>query len=400
MRRKLLFASAIGVLILAAFVTLSSKVQVSAAPASPPASNSCDRACLNGIVDQYLAAMVTHDPSHLPLAKTVKFTEDGVPLELGDGLWATASGLSNYKVYFDEPAAGGVGVFALVQENGKPAILHVRLKIVNQKITEIETLVARKETTSLFGTDNLTEPRPVFLESVPAADRPSRAEMVSMVGKYFDGIEQGNGDIVPFDKDAIRIENGIQTCPGSATSPLGALSCGAQLSTKIFTYIHTISPRRFPIVDDERGLVLAIVRFNHPATSQTVEVAGHGMMTMGRYSQWPNSTEIAELFNKPARPTVARAVSDAKGVRRIRFGDGRAQNETRIGVKIRGGEKCHQITSGRQREGNFRRMQKNARRRGAAVKRIAEDRKSIFRRMDADLMSSASQRFGLHEFQI
>ena len=56
MRRKLLFASAIGVLILAAFVTLSSKVQVSAAPASPPASNSCDRACLNGIVDQYLAA--------------------------------------------------------------------------------------------------------------------------------------------------------------------------------------------------------------------------------------------------------------------------------------------------------------------------------------------------------
>ncbi len=296
MRRKLLFASAIGVLILAAFVTLSSKVQVSAAPASPPASNSCDRACLNGIVDQYLAAMVTHDPSHLPLAKTVKFTEDGVPLELGDGLWATASGLSNYKVYFDEPAAGGVGVFALVRENGKPAILHVRLKIVNQKITEIETLVARKETTSLFGTDNLTEPRPVFLESVPAADRPSRAEMVSMVGKYFDGIEQGNGDIVPFDKDAIRIENGIQTCPGSATSPLGALSCGAQLSTKIFTYIHTISPRRFPIVDDERGLVLAIVRFNHPATSQTVEVAGHGMMTMGRYSQWPNSTEIAELF--------------------------------------------------------------------------------------------------------
>ena len=91
MRRKLLFASAIGVLILAAFVALSSKVQVSAAPASPPASNSCDRACLNGIVDQYLAAMVTHDPSHLPLAKTVKFTEDGVPLELGDGLWALRS---------------------------------------------------------------------------------------------------------------------------------------------------------------------------------------------------------------------------------------------------------------------------------------------------------------------
>ncbi|MFY9691328.1 MAG: hypothetical protein WAJ86_15425, partial [Candidatus Acidiferrales bacterium] len=114
--------------------------------------------------------------------------------------------------------------------------------------------------------------------------------------KYFDGIEQGNGDIVPFDKDCVRIENGIQTCPSSASSPLGALSCGAQLSTKIFTYIQSVSPRRFPIVDSERGLVLAMVRFNHPGSQQTVEVPGHGKMTMGRYSQWPNSTDIAELF--------------------------------------------------------------------------------------------------------
>jgi hypothetical protein len=57
-----------------------------------------------------------------------------------------------------------------------------------------------------------------------------------------------------------------------------------------------VSPRRFPIVDSERGLVLAIVRFNHPATAQTVEVPGRGRMTMGKYSTWPNSTEIAELF--------------------------------------------------------------------------------------------------------
>jgi hypothetical protein len=284
----------------AAALALSACVMLGAAPHSggsaAAAATGCDRACLNAMIDQYLAAMVAHDPSKLPLAKAVKFTEDGVRLELGDGLWATASGVGNYKLYFDEPAAGEAGVFALVQENSTPAILHVRLKIADRKITEIETLVARKETTNFLNADNLTDVRPAFLETIPAGDRPSRAEMVSMVGKYFDGIEQGNGDIVPFDKDCIRIENGIQTCPGSPTSPLGALSCGAQLSTKIFTYIHNISPRRFPIVDDERGLVLAVVRFNHPATQQTVEVPGRGRMTMGKYSTWPNSTEIAELF--------------------------------------------------------------------------------------------------------
>jgi hypothetical protein len=293
---KKIVAGAGGTLIVVLLILLSSGDRVSAAPDGPSAAPACDRQCLNGLVDQYLAAMVAHDPSGLPLAKTVKFTEDGVALALGDGLWATASGLGHYKLYFDEPETGGAGAFALVEENGATVLLEVRLKVVNRKITEIETLVARKQTTSILNTDNLTEPRPSFLESVPAGDRPSRSEMVSIVGKYFDGIEQGNGDIVPFDKDAVRIENGIQTCPSSASSPLGALSCGAQLSTKIFTYIQSVSPRRFPIVDDERGLVLAIVRFNHPGTAQTVEVPGRGKMTMGRYSQWPNSTEISELF--------------------------------------------------------------------------------------------------------
>jgi hypothetical protein len=278
---------------LAALLVFGGASHFSAARA---AGQNCDRACLSGIADRYLAAMVAHDPSRLPLAKNVKFTEDGVRLKLGDGLWATASGVGSYKLYFAEPSAGAAGIYTVVQENGTPAILFVRLKVADRKITEIETLVARKETTAILNTDNLKEVRPIFLETVPAADRPSRAEMVSMVGKYFDGIEQGNGDIVPFDKDCIRIENGIQTCPGSASSPLGALSCGAQLSTKIFTYIQTVSPRRFPIVDGERGLVLAIVRFNHPATQQTVEVPGRGKMSMGRYSQWPNSTQIAELF--------------------------------------------------------------------------------------------------------
>jgi hypothetical protein len=289
-------------------------------PAPPPAKTaraadqSCDRACLEGLVDQYLAAMVAHDRSRLPLAKDVKFTEDGVRLEPGDALWATAGGLGTYKLVFAEPEAGAVGAYAVVEENGSGALLALRLKVERRRITEIETLVARKPTTAILNTDNLTQPAPAFLETVPPADRPSREEMVSIVGKYFDGIEQGRGDIVPFDPDCIRIENGIQTCPGSASSPLGALSCGAQLDTKIFTYIQSVNPRRFPIVDRERGLVLAIVRFNHPATQQTVEVPGRGKMTMGRYSTWPNSTQIAELFkiqNRKIKQITAAIVTAA-----------------------------------------------------------------------------------------
>jgi hypothetical protein len=296
MRKIPWIAAAIFVFSCAFAISKPNRVRVFASEPRPGASNDCDRACLDGFVDQYFKALAAHDPSKLPLAKNAKFTEDGVELKPGDGLWATATGLGTYRLDFAEPEASGASAYALVQENGTPAILWLRLKVVKRQFTEIETLVARKQTTSLLNTNNLTTPPPIFMETVPEADRPSRAEMVSIVNKYFDGIEQGNGDIVPFDKDCVRIENGVQTCPGSASSRLGALSCGEQLSTKIFTYIQSVSPRRFPIVDRERGLVLARVRFNHPGSQQMVDVPGRGMMSMGAFSQWPNSTQIAELF--------------------------------------------------------------------------------------------------------
>src|SRR5579863_1460202 len=156
-------------LTIAAFLQMFAPVRFSGARA---ADASCDRACLTAITDQYLAAMVAHDSSHLPLAKNVKFTEDGVRLDVGDGLWATIGGLGSYKLYFDDPGGGGAGVIAVVQENGSPAIFELRLKVVKHQITEIETLVARKETTSLFKPEGLTEPRPAFLETVDPADRP------------------------------------------------------------------------------------------------------------------------------------------------------------------------------------------------------------------------------------
>src|SRR5579859_1558168 len=47
----------------------------------------CDRACLEGMVDKYLNAMVAHDPSRAPLSPTVKFAQDNVPLKIGTALW-------------------------------------------------------------------------------------------------------------------------------------------------------------------------------------------------------------------------------------------------------------------------------------------------------------------------
>jgi hypothetical protein len=36
----------------------------------------CDRACLTGMMTQFIDAVVAHDPSTLPLTDNVKYTED------------------------------------------------------------------------------------------------------------------------------------------------------------------------------------------------------------------------------------------------------------------------------------------------------------------------------------
>ena len=39
-----------------------------------------------GLVDQYLAALVKHDPSGLPLSPSVRFTENTAEIKVGDRL--------------------------------------------------------------------------------------------------------------------------------------------------------------------------------------------------------------------------------------------------------------------------------------------------------------------------
>src|SRR5579872_1218869 len=66
----------------------------------------CDRKCLYGFVDQYLAALVAKDPSRLPWGSTVKFTENNVELKVGDGLWGTVSGLGPEDLRAADPENG------------------------------------------------------------------------------------------------------------------------------------------------------------------------------------------------------------------------------------------------------------------------------------------------------
>jgi len=91
------------------------------APVVRAAGNSCDRACLKNLADRYVAALVAHDPSTVPLARNVRMVENIQRIQPGDGLWKTASaGPTTFKIYVPDAVAQQVGFMAVMQEQGKP----------------------------------------------------------------------------------------------------------------------------------------------------------------------------------------------------------------------------------------------------------------------------------------
>jgi len=284
------------------FAALTAEGQNARAPADydPNFNYDCDRACLNGFVDEFLAALVAHDPSRLPLGRGVKYTENGQMLRLGDGIWGTASSLPTYRIYADDPQAGQAMFMGVLQENGVPVIFCVRLKIELHQITEIEVVVSRKEPGSLARPENLVQPNPLFSETLTPTQRRSRQNMIAIANSYFSAIEKGHASFVPFDSNCNRIESGVQTTNSPPQNPQSGgvsvlgLGCADQIKTRNFQPDTLIRDRRFLVIDEERGLVFVLGFFDHDATLRSYTLADGRTVKQTRTAPW--TWEIAEMF--------------------------------------------------------------------------------------------------------
>ena len=268
----------------------------------------CDRECLIGVAELYLDALAAKDVKRLPLAAgTVKYTENGQRLALGDGLWNAVSGPGTYKLHVADPTAGQIVTFSTMREGGLPITMALRLKVDNRRISEIETQVARSENAAK-GFEALGSPRAAFSRLTPAADRMSRAELVRVANMYFSGMQLNDGKgSYPFAEDCDRIENGNRTtnAPGKAGAPRpdpktatgysAMWTCREQFESGLLHFVSRIRDRRYVAVDEERGLVVAFVFFDHDAgASRTFRTPDGRTVTAGPVTPW--TWQIAELF--------------------------------------------------------------------------------------------------------
>ncbi len=274
---------------------------------------SCGRACLEGFVDQYLDAMVKHDPKLVPLARNVRYTENGQHLEVPDGLWNSMTAKGAYRLFVSDPESGEVAFMGAIREEGRnpgqgtPAAIALRLKIQSRQISEIETLVVRQERAA-ENLEKLGKPNHVFLETVPEAQRMSREDLIKTANMYFTGMQRNDGKgVYPFTDDCNRIENGAQTTnvptpagqqrpdPATSTNYSAQWSCKEQFQSGLLHFVARIRDRRYVAVDRERGLVFSFAFFDHAlGKARTFETPSGRTVTAGPTQPW--TWEIAELF--------------------------------------------------------------------------------------------------------
>jgi hypothetical protein len=238
-----------------------------ATPATtPPTRFNCDRACLAKHTDAYFTALAAHDPSRLPLARDVKYTETGIVKPIGQGLWKTAEGLPRFRLNLYDPETGGIGVHAVLKERGLEALLSLRLKVEAGLITEVESLIIAGDSKIVgYQQEDLTQPSRLWSRSIPVAERNSRFELLAAADAYFRGFEtNGTPDYIPAPllPEADRRENGIlYTNTKIGNSMLSTARSGFDAGR--FKGMQ-VRDRRYPVVDSEAGAVMSLVRFGDP----------------------------------------------------------------------------------------------------------------------------------------
>lgn len=295
---------------LAAAILLAGILTAEFHASTGPIPLNCNRACLENVVDQYLTALAARDPKRLPLSADVKYTENDQVIPIGDGFWKTVEGRGKYTHIFSDPEFGQVAYMGTMMEAGAPMLLSLRLRVELGRITEIESVLYKPGgggPAGIADMDKPYQPEQFWFKSIPPAQRMSRQELIAIADGYFTGLQKNDGKGIngtgtyPFTEDCHRIENGAPTTnrPRPANEAPGtinafAMDCLSQFKLGYYFVVQNIHDRRYPVVDQERGIVWSHAVFDQGTVNSGVLSTGQPY-TFNGFNR-PSSILVTEAF--------------------------------------------------------------------------------------------------------
>ena len=228
----------------------------------------CDRACLKSTLEVYLNAVVRHDAKAAPLSLGFRQTENAQVRNAGTGLWQSATALGKVQRRYYDTTTEQAAYFGTLDEAAGPAIVTLRLKVEDRKITEAEWVINRKgdpgigpnagaQANAAFYDPEYLVVHPPPERVIPKAQRLSRTDLVAITNSYFDGLSAHDGKIIIAHAGCVRIENGNLTTQRPIATG-GLTDCTAEGP---MTNIFAVTARRYAVVDEEAGAVLALALF-------------------------------------------------------------------------------------------------------------------------------------------
>jgi len=253
--------------------------------ANAAAQEACDRACLRTMLDQYLNAVIKHDPAAAPLVVGFRQTENAINVRPGNGVWKTVTGLGAVQRRYLDPVSGQAAYYGTVEEGSGTAIVTVRVRVEGRRLTEAEWYLARADDPGLNGPRQPGRPpanlhNPEYLSKnpppdrvVPVNQRSDRATLIRIVNSYFDAITSHDGSIAMTHPGCGRAENGSPAPAGRFLPPNPPVNPPAAqagppanvnndcVSGLANFNLSMVVARRIPVVDEEAQVALGYAVF-------------------------------------------------------------------------------------------------------------------------------------------
>ena len=290
------------------------------------AQAACDRACLRTMLDQYLDAVIKHDPKAAPLVVGFRQTENALNVAPGNGVWKTMTGLGKMQRRYLDATSGQAGYYGLIEEGGTTALVTVRLRVQNRKLSEAEWYIARENDPGLSGPRQPGRPPANLFNAeylianpppdrvVPAARRLTRDELIAVTQSYFDAITSHDNSVALTHPGCGRAENGSPAPAGKffppaprpaaagapAGPPPGASSNDCVGGLANFN-LSMVVATRIPLVDEEAQVTLGMAVFiRRPGSSTPRNV----------FSEWFNieDAKIKTIYTAMFYPAPTLAV--------------------------------------------------------------------------------------------
>ena len=134
-----------------------------------------------------------------------------------------------------------------------------------------------------------------FTTTVTVAKRRSREQMIALVDGYFNSKQQNNGQVFTvLSDDCMAVTNGVNTTTGDYWAAKAVKGCEAQLKAGVYKPVDRIRARRYPVVNETTGVVVALSLEDHAA--RYVDYTSVDGKPLAVQIEYPNSRGHLDLF--------------------------------------------------------------------------------------------------------